>query len=218
MFTGIVKDIGKIAGIRSQGSGLRITVHYSNEREFSDLAIDESVAINGVCQTVVALGDKTFDVDTIEETLKKTTLGFFAAGFPVNLERALRPSDRLGGHFMQGHVDCVGTVLGVYDLGGSREIRIGFPEEFQPFIVPVGSIAIDGISLTVANIKENSFTVAIIPYTFENTTINNLKEGDRVNLEFDILGKYIARQQELLKNSEGGSGKITESWLSDLGY
>ena len=218
MFTGIVKDVGKIAGIRSQGGGLCITVRYSNEREFSDLAIDESVAINGACQTVVALGDKTFDVDTIEETLKKTTLGFFAAGFPVNLERALRPSDRLGGHFMQGHVDCVGTVLGVYDLGGSREIRIGFPEEFQPFIVPVGSIAIDGISLTVANIKENSFTVAIIPYTFENTTINNLKEGDRVNLEFDILGKYIARQQELLKNSEGGSGKITESWLSDLGY
>ena len=218
MFTGIVKDVGKIAGIRSQGSGLRITVRYNNEREFSDLAIDESVAINGACQTVVALGDKTFDVDTIEETLKKTTLGFFAAGFSVNLERALRPSDRLGGHFMQGHVDCVGTVLGVYDLGGSREIRIGFPEEFQPFIVPVGSIAIDGISLTVANIKENSFTVAIIPYTFENTTINNLKEGDRVNLEFDILGKYIARQQELLKNSEGGSGKITESWLSDLGY
>ena len=218
MFTGIVKGVGKIAGIRSQGSGLRITVRYNNEREFSDLAIDESVAINGACQTVVALGDKTFDVDTIEETLKKTTLGFFAAGFSVNLERALRPSDRLGGHFMQGHVDCVGTVLGVYDLGGSREIRIGFPEEFQPFIVPVGSIAIDGISLTVANIKENSFTVAIIPYTFENTTINNLKEGDRVNLEFDILGKYIARQQELLKNSEGGSGKITESWLSDLGY
>ena len=218
MFTGIVKDVGKIAGIRSQGSGLRITVRYNNEREFSDLAIDESVAINGACQTVVALGDKTFDVDTIEETLKKTTLGFFAAGFSVNLERALRPSDRLGGHFMQGHVDCVGAVLGVYDLGGSREIRIGFPEEFQPFIVPVGSIAIDGISLTVANIKENSFTVAIIPYTFENTTINNLKEGDRVNLEFDILGKYIARQQELLKNSEGGSGKITESWLSDLGY
>ena len=218
MFTGIVKDVGKIAGIRSQGSGLRITVRYSNEREFSDLAIDESVAINGVCQTVVALGDRTFDVDTIEETLKKTTLGFFAAGFPVNLERALRPSDRLGGHFMQGHVDCVGTVLGVYDLGGSREIRIDFPEEFQPFIVPVGSIAIDGISLTVANIKENSFAVAIIPYTFENTTINNLKDGDRVNLEFDILGKYIARQRELLKNSEGSSGKITESWLSDLGY
>ena len=218
MFTGIVKDVGAIAAMRSQGTSLRITVRYKSEREFNDLAIDESVAINGVCQTVVALGDKTFDVDTIEETLKKTTLGFFAPGVPVNLERALRPSDRLGGHFVQGHVDCVGRVLGVYDPGGSREIRISFPEEFQPFIVPIGSIAIDGVSLTVANVEEDSFAVAIIPYTFENTTINNLGEGDRVNLEFDILGKYIARQQRLLNDSTGGSGKISESWLSDLGY
>lgn len=218
MFTGIVKDVGTIAGVHRRGAGLRIAVRYNNEQEFSDLAIDESVAINGVCQTIVALGDKAFDVDTIEETLKKTTLGFFAPGAPVNLERALQASDRLGGHFVQGHVDCVGTVLGVYDLGGSREIRIGFPEEFQPFIVPVGSIAIDGVSLTVANVKENSFAVAIIPYTFDNTTINNLKEGSRVNLEFDILGKYIARQQELLKNSGKSSGKISEDWLTGLGY
>ncbi len=218
MFTGIVKDIGTIAAIRSQGTRLCITVRYNNEQEFGDLAIDESVAINGACQTVVALGDKTFDVDTIEETLKKTTLGFFAPGVSVNLERAVRPSDRLGGHFVQGHVDCAGTVLGVYDLGGSREIRIGFPEEYQPFIVPAGSIAIDGVSLTVANVKNDSFSVAIIPYTFENTTINNVKEGDRINLEFDILGKYIAKQQVLLRDAESGSRKISESWLSDLGY
>ena len=218
MFTGIVKDIGAIAGIRSQGTSLRLTVRYGNEHEFNDLAIDESVAINGACQTVVAFGDRTFDVDTIEETLKKTTLGSLAPGAPVNLERALRPSDRLGGHFVQGHVDCVGTVLGVYDLGGSREIRIGFPEEFQPFIVPVGSIAVDGVSLTVANVRNDSFTVAIIPYTFENTTINNLRDGERVNLEFDILGKYIARQQVLLNDAQSGSGKISEVWLRDLGY
>lgn len=218
MFTGIVKDIGTIARIRSQGTSLRLTVRYTNEHEFDDLAVDESVSINGACQTVVALSDKTFDVDTIEETLKKTTLGSFVPGTPVNLERALRPSDRLGGHFVQGHVDCAGTVLGVYDLGGSREIRIGFPEDFQPFIVPVGSIAIDGVSLTVANVRNDSFSVAIIPYTFENTTINNLRDGDRVNLEFDILGKYIARQQVLLRDAESGSGKISTSWLSDLGY
>lgn len=218
MFTGIVKDIGTIAGIRSQGTSLRLTVRYGNELEFNDLAIDESVAINGACQTVVALGRQTFDVDTVEETLKKTTLGSLGSGSAVNLERALRPIDRLGGHFVQGHVDCAGTVLGVYDLGGSREIKIGFPEEFQPFIVPVGSIAIDGVSLTVANVTDDSFSVAIIPYTFENTTINNLRDGDRVNLEFDILGKYIARQQALLKNAENGSGKISEVWLRDLGY
>ncbi|MCW8815193.1 MAG: riboflavin synthase [Chlorobium sp.] len=218
MFTGIVKDRGTVAAIRSQGTRLRITVRYKNRHEFDDLAIDESVAINGACQTVVALGDETFDVDTIGETLKKTTLGYFVPGVSVNLERAVRPSDRLGGHFVQGHVDCVGTVLGVYDLGGSREIRISFPDEFMPFIVPVGSIAIDGVSLTVANVKANTFSVAIIPYTFENTTINNLKEGDRLNLEFDILGKYIARQQALLKEAGGNSGKISESWLRDVGY
>ncbi|PWW81763.1 MULTISPECIES: riboflavin synthase [Prosthecochloris] len=218
MFTGIVKDIGTIAAIRRQGSNLHICVRYENEQEFGDLAIDESVAINGTCQTVVALGDKTFDVNTIEETLKKTTLGTFAPGFSVNLERALRPSDRLGGHFVQGHVDCVGNVLEVRELDGSREIRIGFPEEFQPFIVPIGSIAIDGVSLTVADVKENSFSVAIIPYTFENTTINHLKVGGGVNLEFDILGKYIVKQQELVKNVTGNAGKISESWLSDLGY
>lgn len=218
MFTGIVKDIGKVAAVRGRGTSLRVTVRYSNDSAFSDLAIDESVAINGACQTVVALGDKAFDVDTIEETLKKTTLGSLAPGTPVNLERALRPSDRLGGHFVQGHVDCVGTVIEAHDLGGSREIRVNFPEEFQPFVVPVGSIAIDGVSLTVATVKENGFTVAIIPYTFENTTISNLKEGSRVNLEFDILGKYIARQQEILNNSGGNSGKISEDWLTGLGY
>ena len=218
MFTGIVKDIGAIASVQSKGTSLHMTVRYSNDSELGDLAIDESVAINGACQTVVALGEKTFDVDAIEETLKKTTLGSLVPGVPVNLERALRPSDRLGGHFVQGHIDCVGTVLEIHDLGGSREIRVNFPEEFQPFIVPVGSIAIDGVSLTVANIGKNSFAVAIIPYTFENTTINSLKEGDRVNLEFDILGKYIARQQELLNNSGGNSGKISEDWLTGLGY
>ncbi len=218
MFTGIVKDIGSIAGIRKEGTNLRMTVRYKNVLEFDDLAIDESVAINGACQTVVALGDNTFDVDTIEETLKKTTLGSFVPGTAVNLERALRPSDRLGGHFVQGHVDCVGKVQGVYELGGSREVQISFPEAFQPFIVRVGSIAIDGVSLTVANVDENGFTVAIIPYTFENTTIENLKEGSRVNLEFDILGKYIARQQELLNNSGKSSGKISEDWLTGLGY
>ena len=218
MFTGIVKDIGTIESIRRQGSNLRICVRYENEHEFGDLAIDESVAINGTCQTVVALGEKRFDVNTIEETLKKTTLGTFAPGISVNLERALRPSDRLGGHFVQGHVDCVGNVLQVRELEGSREIRIGFPEKFQPFIVPIGSIAINGVSLTVADVRENSFSVAIIPYTFDNTTINHLNVGDGVNLEFDILGKYIVKQQELVKNVTSGAGKISESWLSDLGY
>jgi len=216
MFTGIVKDVGAVAAVRGRGTNLRITVRFSNDTEFGDLAVDESVAINGACQTVVALGRQTFDVDTVDETLKKTTLGSFGPGTEVNLERALRPFDRLGGHFVQGHVDCVGDVLGVRDLGGSREVRIAFPGEFRPFIIPVGSIAVDGVSLTVARVDNDSFTVAVIPYTFGNTTIPSLGEGSRVNLEFDILGKYIARQQGLLKDEH--QDKISEAWLTDLGY
>ncbi len=218
MFTGIVKDVGRVAAIRRQGTSLRMTVQYSNAQEFGDLAIDESVAVSGACQTVVELGERTFDVDTVEETLTKTTLGSYAVGTPVNLERALRPLDRLGGHFVQGHVDCVGAVLSVRDLGGSREIRIGFPDEFTPYIAPVGSIAIDGVSLTVASVTKNSFTVAIIPYTFGNTTLASLKESSRVNLEFDILGKYVFRQRKLVEEREQGPGKISEAWLSEQGY
>ncbi|ASQ90729.1 riboflavin synthase [Prosthecochloris sp. GSB1] len=216
MFTGIVKDVGAVVAVRGSGTNLRITVRFSNEREFGDLAVDESVAINGACQTVVALGRQTFDVDTVDETLKKTTLGGFGPGTAVNLERALRPLDRFGGHFVQGHVDCVGDVLGVLDIGGSREVRIAFPGEFSPFVVPIGSVALDGVSLTIARVEKNSFTVAVIPYTFGNTTIPSLVEGSRVNLEFDILGKYIARQQGLMK--EDRTSRISEAWLTGLGY
>ena len=218
MFTGIVKDVGTVTATGRRGSGLRLTVRHTDREAFGDLAIDESVALNGACQTVVALGADTFDVDTITETLKKTTLGSFVPGTLVNLERAVRPSDRLGGHFVQGHVDCVGEVAGVRDLGGSREILVTFPEEFQPFIVPVGSIAVDGVSLTVAKVERNSFAVAVIPYTLGNTTITSLGEGSRVNLEFDILGKYIARQQGLLKDASGNRSRISEGWLNELGY
>lgn len=220
MFTGIVKDVGTVVSARSSGSNLRMTVRYRNRKEFSDLAVDESVAIDGACQTVVLLGDDTFDVDTVAETLKKTTLGSFVPGTAVNLERALRPMDRLGGHFVQGHIDCVGKVQGVYDLGGSREIRIAFPSDYQPYIVPVGSIAINGVSLTVAGVENDSFSVAIIPYTFENTTLYDLREGKSVNLEFDILGKYIARQNVLLKGAgdDAASSSISEDWLAGLGF
>ncbi len=218
MFTGIVKDRGSIAGLRPQGSGLRMTVRYTNEEVFRGLEIDESVAVNGACQTVVALGDRSFEVDTIAETLKKTTLGSFRTGDPVNLERALRSSDRLGGHFVQGHVDCAGEVTRLVDRGESREIWISFPAEFEPFVVPVGSVAVDGVSLTVAAVKPQMLAVAIIPFTFAHTTINMLREGARVNLEFDILGKYIVRQRQLAQNNPGPVSAINESWLKQNGF
>lgn len=217
MFTGIVKDVGAVESTRKRGGGVRLSVRVSNPDEFRDLAIDESVAINGACQTVVAVGDRTFEVDTIQETLDKTTLGLLRPGEAVNLERAVRPIDRLGGHFVQGHVDCVGVVQAIHDHGESREIWISFPDRFDALVVPIGSIAVDGVSLTVAKTGQHSLAVAIIPYTFGNTTVRTLAEGQRVNLEFDILGKYIARQRSL-EESAGSTSAISESWLRGLGY
>ncbi len=218
MFTGIIKDVGRVTGITRRNGGLRLRVLYRSAEEFSALSIDESVSINGVCQTVVALGEDFFEVDSVEETLKKTTLGELHAGSPVNLERALRPLDRMGGHFVLGHVDCAASVREIRELGSSRELWISYPEAFRPYIVPAGSITIDGISLTVAQLDGQLLAVAIIPYTFAHTTLNFLKAGSRVNLEFDILGKYVARQMGLGSRSDGGAAKMDEAWLQEHGF
>jgi riboflavin synthase len=215
MFTGIVKDVGTVAGSVRQGAGVRLKVACSSQAEFADLGIDESVSINGACQTVVAVGPGWFEVDTVAETLRKTTLGAFRAGTKVNLERAVRPMDRLGGHFVLGHVDGVGRIAGIADDGGSRKISVAFEPRFDQWIVSAGSIAIDGVSLTVASVEPGLFTVAIIPYTFAHTTITGLGVGSEVNLEFDILGKYVARQKSAGVPEES---RITGSWLSSQGF
>ncbi len=217
MFTGIIKDVGRVRGVAKRQGGLRLSVQYGNSDAFSNLAIDESVSINGACQTVVACGDGWFDVDTVEETLAKTTLGLLQHGSLVNLERAVRPLDRLGGHFVLGHVDCAATVLEVKELGSSREIWVSFSDDFTPLLVSAGSITIDGVSLTVAKLEVCRFAVAIIPFTFAHTTINSLKAQSRVNLEFDILGKYVARQLGRCPSAESMS-KVTETWLQQHGF
>lgn len=218
MFTGIVKDIGTVESAARQGSGMRLKVQYTSQAEFGDLCIDESVSIGGACQTVVAVGPGWFEVDTVSETLKKTTLGSFRPGAKVNLERAVRPIDRLGGHFVLGHVDGVGRISRIEEVGGSRMISVAFDSCFDAWIVSAGSIAIDGVSLTVASVEPGQFTVAIIPYTFANTTITGLATGSEVNLEFDILGKYVARQQSAAAPPSQESSRITESWLSGQGF
>ena len=222
MFTGIIKDVGRVREITRRQGGLRLRVQYNNTKEFSSLSVDESVSINGACQTVVAHGEGWFEVDTVEETLSKTTLGTLHNGSLVNLERAIRPLDRLGGHFVLGHVDCAAPVQEIRELGSSRELWIAFPEEFSTMIVSAGSITIDGISLTVAKLEAQLFAVAIIPFTFAQTTINELKPGSSVNLEFDILGKYVARQ--LGRASSPGQEnantetRINEAWLQENGF
>jgi len=189
MFTGLVEEVGVIAAARDVAGARHITVRAV--KVLDGLGVDDSVALDGCCQTVVAVDENTFTVVAVEETLKKTTLGGFDAGRRVNLERALRVGDRLGGHFVQGHVDCVGTVEESSERGSSWIYWIGYPEEFARLVIPVGSIAINGVSLTAAGVRGNRCMVSIIPHTHEVTTFRHLETGDRVNVEFDMIGKYI---------------------------
>ncbi|MFH1050015.1 MAG: riboflavin synthase [bacterium] len=189
MFTGIIEEIGIVKAIRPIGRAKRITVQ--TNKIIDDLKVDDSVALNGVCQTVVGLTSNTFDVEAVEETLRKTTLGKFINGKKINLERAAKLGDRMGGHLVQGHVDCVGHVLTIIPESAGKLLWISFPSQFRKYIVPVGSICIDGVSLTVAKVETDKFMVAVIPHTWDVTMFNELKTGIEVNLEFDIIGKYV---------------------------
>jgi len=211
MFTGLIEDIGIISSIVPAGRGLKISVKSS--KLTSDMAIGDSIAISGVCQTVIEITGDSFTVDTVEETLKKTTLMHLRAGEKVNLERALLPTSRMGGHFVLGHVDTTGTIKEIARLSNSTLITIGYDSNFSKYIIPVGSIAVDGISLTVAELTDTFFSVAIIPHTFSVTVLNKKSTGEKVNLEFDVLGKYVLRNFEAKKES-----KITESWLREQGF
>ncbi len=191
MFTGLIEEIGTIQSIESIGDGKKIVV--SASKILSDIAIDNSISVEGVCLTVVGFTSNSFEVVAVEETLKKTSIGLFSVGMEVNLERAVLVTDRLGGHIVQGHVDCVATVVSSVELTTSWEFSFLLQEQFLRYIIPVGSICINGISLTIASISENVFSVAIIPHTYSATTIHNLVIGKTVNIEFDVIGKYIER-------------------------
>ena len=190
MFTGIVESLGVVKAIRPEGSN----THFTLQCEFTDaLQIDQSVAHNGACLTVVSIQGSEYTVTAIQETLDKTCLGDLKVGDLVNLERCMRMNARLDGHIVQGHVDTTATVTSVEELDGSWSFSFEYPEHPQHITVPKGSICINGVSLTVVNSGNNSFSVAIIPYTYENTVFKTFKVGTRVNLEFDIIGKYVAR-------------------------
>jgi riboflavin synthase len=194
MFTGIIEATGTI----------RQTLEEAGNRDFwiesaltPELKIDQSVAHNGVCLTVVAINDLQYRVTAVAETLAKTTLAAWQAGDTLNLERSLRVGDRLDGHFVQGHVDAVAECTGREEAAGSWLFRFRFPAAFAPLLVEKGSVCIDGVSLTAFDVGETSFTVTIIPYTYEHTGFRNIVAGAAVNIEFDVLGKYFLRQQSL---------------------
>lgn len=194
MFTGIIETTAKVADIRQEGTN----VHFTIESELANqLKVDQSVAHNGVCLTVVNIQDNKYVVTAVEETINKTNLGQWQKGDTINLERALRAGDRLDGHFVQGHVDTTGTCIEKKTLEGSWLYRFTFPHTFAPLIIEKGSICINGVSLTLFNVGRYEFTVTIIPYTYEHTNFSTLQEGDKINLEFDVLGKYSLRMWEL---------------------
>lgn len=206
MFTGIIEEIGTIKGI-SRGRDF-VTLTVAAEKVLENTILGDSIAINGVCQTVTKLGSNSFQVDVLFESLRKTTIGSFRAGKKVNLERAMTMGKPFGGHIVQGHVQGKGRVLSLVKTGSNHFLKIALDRELMEFMVKEGSVAIDGLSLTIADIKGNSIEVNIIPHTVLETTIAELKAGDYVNIEPDILIKA---------NKSIGSG-LTKEKLLEWGY
>jgi riboflavin synthase len=189
MFTGIIENVAQITKLEKHQTNLNITLKSKLASEFK---VDQSISHNGICLTVVFIKNDYYSVTAIEETIKKSTIGLWRVGDNINLERAMKIGDRLDGHMIQGHVDQIGQCTKAIEQDGSWLFTIKY-KLLDNVTVEKGSIAINGISLTVVNSRRNCFSVAIIPYTFNNTNFNQLKEGNNVNLEFDILGKYITK-------------------------
>jgi riboflavin synthase len=212
MFTGLVSDMGVVERLEPRAGGARVTIR-PGSMPVDDLALGESVACNGACLTVVERGGGRMSFDAVPETLARTTLGSWRAGTRVNLERALRLSDRLGGHLVQGHVDAVGQVLGRVAEGQGARLTISLPPALAPLVAEKGSIAIDGVSLTVARADRDRFEVALIPETLSRTVLGAAAPGTPVNLEVDVVARHVARLREF-----AGSPGISEGSLKDWGY
>lgn len=191
MFTGIIEELGSIAVLEQHAGGATITV--SARLVTRGTNEGDSIAVNGVCLTALAIKPSSFDADVSQETLDRSTLGNLKIGAWVNLERAVTPSTRLGGHIVQGHVDGRGKFISAVESGDFRTVRIGFPREIAQYLVYKGSVSVEGISLTIANLADDYFDIAVIPKTWELTNLSSLAPGDEVNLEADIIAKYVER-------------------------
>ncbi|PWA04546.1 riboflavin synthase [Flavobacterium psychrotolerans] len=194
MFTGIIETLGTIQEIKKENANLHISVSSSIT---DDLKIDQSVAHNGICLTVVAIEDHKYTVTAINETIEKTNISSWKTGDLLNLERAMKLGERLDGHIVQGHVDQIGVCKSISETDGSWYYTFEYDEKFNNITIEKGSITINGVSLTVVNSKKNEFSVAIIPYTYEHTNFKNFEIGTKINLEFDVIGKYVSRLYSL---------------------
>jgi riboflavin synthase len=213
MFTGIVEGIGKVTEVQRRGDLLCLTI--APPPALTDMALGDSICVNGACLTVTACWDGGFQAEISPETLQRTNLGFLRPSDEVNLERALKMSDRLGGHLVTGHVDATGSVAEVTRGSGSLIMTIRVPAELTPYLVEKGSVTVEGVSLTVSDLRGDEFQVAVIPYTAENATLGNKRIGDRVNIEVDIISKYVKR---FLEWSNGKASGIDEAFLAEHGF
>ncbi len=215
MFTGLIQAVGKVRRLNRQGNSASLQI--ASELAQEDLQLGESIAVNGVCLTVVDWDEHSFTADVSPETLDCTNLGALRPNVPVNLERALRLSDRLGGHLVSGHVDCVATVKRRYQDQNAVRFEFAVPREAMRYIVEKGSVAIDGISLTVNSVTDDSFAVAIIPHSLAKTTLQNCSEGARVNIETDLIGRYVERLLQPKADAALGRG-ISLEFLAKNGF
>jgi riboflavin synthase len=190
MFTGIIESLGTVSELKKDNDNLHITIASSITNE---LKIDQSVSHNGICLTVVAINNDEYTVTAIRETLEKTNIGNWKTGDAVNLERAMRLGDRLDGHIVQGHIDQTGSCKSIENANGSWYFSFDYAPESGNITIEKGSITVNGVSLTVVNSKQNEFSVAIIPYTYEHTNFSSFKIGTKINLEFDVIGKYVSK-------------------------
>ncbi len=213
MFTGLIEETGKLLSIENIAGGKRLRISISNF--FDDLKVDDSVSVNGVCLTVTRIESNSFLCDAVGETLNKTTLSDIQQNDELNLERAVRLSDRLGGHLVQGHINGIGIITNIVKLGGNYSFEVEIPAQLTKYVVDEGSIAIDGISLTVAKIIDKKIALSIIPHTWSKTNLNKRKIGGRVNIETDILAKYV---EKILQGSKTEDNRFTDSWFKNLGY
>ena len=213
MFTGIIEELGKIASLDKHAGGAKIKI---SAKIVTDKTVEgDSIAVNGVCLTALEINADSFAADVSQETLNRSTLGNLKIGSSVNLERAVTPSTRLGGHIVQGHVDARGKFLSAKQDGDFWTVRIGFPAEIGQYLVYKGSVSVEGISLTIANLADEYFEIAVIPKTWELTNLSSLKTGDAVNLEADVIAKYVER---IMLYGQKKSEDITMEKLSKLGF
>jgi riboflavin synthase len=214
MFTGIIEELGTLQRLERGSNSCQIAIQAAKVLE--DVKLGDSIAINGVCLTVTSFDKEHFTADMMAETLAKTNLKDLVSGQRINLERASRLGDRMGGHLVQGHVDAVGTIVELQKVDIATVLRIKAPEDILRYLVPKGSVAIDGISLTVVAVLSDGFTVSIIPHTSKMTTLGFKKTGDTVNLEADIIGRYV---EKLLQRSEGRNKSVLSSeFLAEHGF